>query len=155
MRQLGDIGFSELDVTQISVSSPPGECTNNYKHLFIIFIFICILVPAIPGDYTAAIVISLLILLIVVVIVFFSVLLCVCLRRRSKEDKVTSYEQSALQQPVSYPVSKQADLEQALSVEMHDVSTEQPENAYGIVEQAVAVNTTFSSEYILTFFSQI
>ena len=79
-------------------------------------------------------------------IAFCFLLLCVCVRRRSREDKVTSYEQSVHQKPVS----KSEDLEQSPSVEMRDVSTERPESDYGIVEQAVAVTTTFSSEYLYT-----
>ena len=60
---------------------------------------------------------------------------------------MTSYENSVHEQPASKPV----DLELGVSTEMRDVSAEQPDNDYGIVEQAVAV-TTFSSEYNTLFF---
>ena len=72
--------------------------------------------------------------------------MCFCIvvyvKKRSRQDKSTSYEQSARVEPKSKP----EDLE-ANSVKMRDMSVE-PESNYGVVEEAVAV-TTFNSEIII------
>ena len=65
-----------------------------------------------------------------------------CVKRRTRSDKATSYEQSARVEPKPKP----EDLEEANSIKLRDRSVE-PESTYGIVEEAVAI-TTFNSEII-------
>ncbi|KAI6645822.1 protocadherin Fat 4-like [Oopsacas minuta] len=118
--QLVELGFPEPDLTQITATS----------------------LPPIPIEYTGVVIGILSILFILLVIIITCICLVVCLKRRSKNDKVTSYEHSGVTDHIE-PKPKPTDLELGPSTELRDISTE-PENEYGIMEQAVAI-TTFNN----------